>query len=771
MESGQQHETKDDNTNYYPQQQQQQMNGNPSEKTTKKANSKPPKKVPARKKKPAAKKRPPQHRKPKIPTTASTSTPDVATKSPLSSSSPLVAETAPKDTTLATDRRNAAATAAAIANRERDIAAGVLMGLSRATTFTKVYSIGTRTKKYFKEHEGWYRGTIKSYNTVTKFYSIEYEDNDNEELEYHEINTGSLPPHRYDIGTQYEVFFVSKQSGSKLGWFVGTIQSKYYHVPKFLRGHWRYSVVYSDGDSEDADEAYITESINTAKHKRGRRKAVGTPAIAKEHEREREHERDAERSPESSHEESSNKYQDIKSIAGVDESSSSSEDDDEDDDELSSEDERDPNPKKIPHWTGKQHQQFTGGLRKYGLGNLEDIHEADCIPGRSFQELIRYWQWYSKDLEQKGLILNYETKGTVNGKKATRYTFDNDDDDSCCEEGLRKGTWSAREQEMVAKAYVFHGSSYKAMSDFMKTRNPSQIRSYFNAHKRKILNDSQKYLEEEESKAGDGGEDADRDRDADDDDDDDAMSDTPKADTAAEPTTLIHKKWTPGEHALLVEAIAIYGRKITKELAAYMKFRSAQQIAGYIHRNATSLDKDAEAKQRHYKTIAKRTGAWSGVELSRLVEGHAIFGMDSEKIDVYVKTRDADQVKSLLEANPSQYKDESAFDLGDHFAFPIELFHVLNVAPFEGFDHIVSWNSDGGLVLIHDNDQFAKTVFPRYSHKGTSIQKFYDNLKLFGFQELNKNYNDEKKKRTFHHTAFRKGNYKKVEHHCRKFFE
>ena len=85
-----------------------------------------------------------------------------------------------------------------------------------------------------------------------------------------------------------------------------------------------------------------------------------------------------------------------------------------------------------------------------------------------------------------------------------------------------------------------------------------------------------------------------------------------------------------------------------------------------------------------------------------LVEGHSIFDKDFDRIAAYVKTRNASDVRMLLEADPLQYKDESGFDLGDHFSFPIELFHVLNVAPFEGFSHILSWTDDGESVVITD---------------------------------------------------------------------
>ncbi len=62
--------------------------------------------------------------------------------------------------------------------------------------------------------------------------------------------------------------------------------------------------------------------------------------------------------------------------------------------------------------------------------------------------------------------------------------------------------------------------------------------------------------------------------------------------------------------------------------------------------------------------------------------------------------------------------------------------------------------------------EFSNTIFPRYTHKGTPLQKFYDNLELFGF----KSHKDKKSKvdEIFYQPAFQKEDYKKVEHHCRK---
>jgi hypothetical protein len=651
----------------------------PKSKTIRKA----PKKVlPARKKKAVTKIRPPQRKQKNI----------AAKKAPPPSDTPHVSETTQNNKSTSLNLFDATSTTTA--KSDLDTAANALMGLKIALeTPIEVYPVGTQTKKYFEEFQGWFQGTIRSYNKLTKFYSVEYEDGDKEDLEHHEIDTGSLPRPKYDRGTQYNVFLVSKDDGAKIGWFVGTIQSKYYHKPKKTRsrGKWRYNVVYNDGDSEDVAEGYITNSINLARNKVGWKnnelpeEKKGPPPVAPPKAAEQPFEPSCEQPIENENE-----------TENTEESSSESDGSfsEDDDDESFSEDEGDPNPNNIPYWTGKQHQQFIVGLRKYGLGNLEDIYEGDCIPSRSFRELIRYWRWYASDLEKKGLVLNYKAKGTVNGRNGTRffldYIVDEEEKEEDCYGGFRNGKWTEKEKELIARSCISHGHTYEAMSAFIKTRNPAQVKGYFNRHKMRVMRDKLKYIKEEGI----------------DQTDDDIGADVAATASSSEKSSSApgseKRSWTPGEHVLLAEAFAMYGRNV-KEMAAYMKSRSRTQISGYMKRNEKSITREAEAKEKLYKNIVKRTGAWNACELSMLVEGHAIFVTDFERIAHYVKTRNAGQVKYILEANASQYKDESAFDLGDHFAFSIELYHVLNVASFEGFDHIISWDDDGGGVLIHDN--------------------------------------------------------------------
>merc|ERR1712238_86315 len=66
----------------------------------------------------------------------------------------------------------------------------------------------------------------------------------------------------------------------------------------------------------------------------------------------------------------------------------------------------------------------------YGYGNLKEIDEANCIPSRTYEQLVRYWRWYVNDLtKDKGLVLNYSGKGNINGLVGKEWEWSDDDDD------------------------------------------------------------------------------------------------------------------------------------------------------------------------------------------------------------------------------------------------------------------------------------------------------------------------------------------------------
>ena len=82
----------------------------------------------------------------------------------------------------------------------------------------------------------------------------------------------------------------------------------------------------------------------------------------------------------------------------------------------------------------QEHNQFINGSRDYGYGNLREIDEANCIPTRTYDQLVRYWRCYVTDLEKKikpkkGLALNYNLKGRLNGLPGKEWDWNDDDDD------------------------------------------------------------------------------------------------------------------------------------------------------------------------------------------------------------------------------------------------------------------------------------------------------------------------------------------------------
>ena len=82
----------------------------------------------------------------------------------------------------------------------------------------------------------------------------------------------------------------------------------------------------------------------------------------------------------------------------------------------------------------QEHNQFINGSRDYGYGNLREIDEANCIPTRTYDQLVRYWRCYVTDIEKKiktkkGRALNYNLKGRRNGLPGKEWDWNDDDED------------------------------------------------------------------------------------------------------------------------------------------------------------------------------------------------------------------------------------------------------------------------------------------------------------------------------------------------------
>ena len=573
------------------------------------------------------------------------------------------------------------------------------------------YATGTITKKYFKEYRAWYKGTIIEYNSANYLYKVGYEDGDHEELEHHEINTESFPSHPlYDLGMKFERFLLRKSTEEELGWMIGTIKSQFYYVPPRrsntrINKRWRYRVEYEDNDSEDLDEFEITETIESSQHKRksdgndvtdvtegtgnnniGRwtrkehiilakglarygmddkkklialvttRTARSVGAYITRHHKELVE--DAKTYKNNSKADDDGVMEDVGNVSDVEESVSSSsksvsvsssDDDSDSDDESSMDDEERELRKRIPHWTGKEHNQFINGSRNYGYGNLNEIDEANCIPTRTYDQLLRYFRWYITDLtKNKRMVLNWSLKGNINGLPGKEWVWsddedneeDDDDDGDADDEKeeekeendadedakassdvdveekkvkvkakvirIKTGKWTKKEYKKLAKGLATYGKDHQKLYPLVPTRTRGSIGLYLNRHYEQLKEEGEKYVDDDSDDSDDSDDDSDNESHEDDvastaasdggkigeeieQEDDDNNDDEGEQVTKCGNCT----KWTEKERKKLAMGLARYGMD-RKKLAALIPTRTAVGVSSYVDRYHDKLLKEGE---------------------------------------------------------------------------------------------------------------------------------------------------------------------------------
>merc|ERR1712238_243479 len=241
----------------------------------------------------------------------------------------------------------------------------------------------------------------------------------------------------------------------------------------------------------------------------------------------------------------------------------------------------------------------------------------------------------------------------------------------------------------------------------------------------------------------------------DDDNDDDEVEDQGEKGKVKEESTAVQEysrhNWTRGEQEKLAEAFAVYGPPKSHmdyiQLSRFIKSRVAGGIKGYLQTRGPNLEIIKKASKKYKKrnksiTIATDNIIWTDEEHGKICEGYALYDNDYKLIEGYIQTRSATQIAKMLRTNKGQFNDERKFNLGSLSKLPVELYHVLNIAPHEGFDHIISWNWDEEnckSFKIHDKDQFENKVWPNYSSSANfgrerqKVDRFYGLLKHFRF--------------------------------------
>lgn len=160
--------------------------------------------------------------------------------------------------------------------------------------------------------------------------------------------------------------------------------------------------------------------------------------------------------------------------------------------------------------------------------------------------------------------------------------------------------------------------------------------------------------------------------------------------------------WTRGEQEKLAEAFAVYGNddsnnyrnNFYSNISKFMKYRCDGSIRGYMQRHADKIKElSRKYKASSKPTIRTATTPWTDEERGKLCEGYVLYKNDYVTIEGYIQTRSASHIKTMLTKNADIFNDEFKFDLGSDSTLPVELYHVLNIAPHEGFDHVISWTN------------------------------------------------------------------------------
>jgi hypothetical protein len=263
--------------------------------------------------------------------------------------------------------------------------------------------------------------------------------------------------------------------------------------------------------------------------------------------------------------------------------------------------------------------------------------------------------------------------------------------------------------------------TFEAMSKFMKTRTPIQIGAYYQRNKKKLIADSKKYkLRQHDHEKKDTNKNKSK---KNVDHNEEMKKEEVVVEDEKEEEDMVEQYgrhyWTRGEQEKLAEAFTVYGNNDNNKycnnyfnnLSKFMKYRRGGALRGYMQRHADKIKKlSKKYKSSSKPTIRTAATPWTDEEHGKLCEGYALYKNDYGTIEGYIRNRSATQIESMLIKNADQFNDESDFNIGSGLTQPVELYHVLNIAPHEGFDHIISWNwqeeSNCRSFKIHDKGMF-----------------------------------------------------------------
>lgn len=303
------------------------------------------------------------------------------------------------------------------------------------------------------------------------------------------------------------------------------------------------------------------------------------------------------------------------------------------------------------------------------VGNIKEIHEANCIPTRNFEQILRYWRWYVTDLTKvKGFVLNYNMKGKLNNLRGKEWNWsdDEEEDDNSTgsdDEGSDESTVASDSQPSVQPNI----SEYIRNNEKTEPNNEPICDGILT-----ILNYNTNGNDE-----------------------------------------LSRNDWTSGEEQKLAVGYAAYGFVNSDDLTRYdfyklsefMNSRNWSEVEMYMKsaRNARKIHNFSKNLLSHRsKSTYRKEGSYASSlaieKYGELCEAFAIYGNNPEMIEIYMLGYCTQkQIEGIIEEITSSddctFIEDTEFDLTSPLMFPVQLFHVLNISPHCGFDHIISWTN------------------------------------------------------------------------------
>ena len=332
-------------------------------------------------------------------------------------------------------------------------------------------------------------------------------------------------------------------------------------------------------------------------------------------------------------------------------------------------------------WTEEERNAIIRGMALYGKDDTKIstlvLKLSTLVPTRNENAIRRYIEKHSLsnmireeseepsdddgntsdngDNDGSAHNIEVEEEVEVEEEEVEEEEDDDDSDDDMREELLLTGTWSIDEQKKCAESLIEHGSSYESMAKFMKTRTAAQVKSYYSAHKKKLLRMrcTLKYENELLRYSKKNGEVTESD-DVDAEERMDDESDQKRPTTATVMVELESKNEIENydesllsreDRRILVRGITQYGRDY-KKLVALMDTHSCATFVRYCRDHWKRLKIEC---MDYRKTISG--GPWSLEERERLYKGIARFGKDYDKLAAYVGTRGSRSVLEYVDQN------------------------------------------------------------------------------------------------------------------------